>query len=188
MRRGKAKLFPLFSHGRIPSFAELLYTLFFRQLANQQCIILLGHDEAVQSLHHDFALLCGVNHAVARVVGEAAVVGLGVGVFVLVGQQVERTPCAHVAPAEIAAADIDVVGLLHDAVVDRNGAAYGEYLLNSLLFTHRSVGVVYRTEEGMVFGQVLRYGRYYVLDLPDEYARVPEKLTAFEEKASGILF
>lgn len=62
--------------------------------------------------------------AVARIVGVTTLRRLGVGVTVLARELVERTPRPHVAPTHVGVgAHVDVAGLLHDAVTDRNGMA-----------------------------------------------------------------
>ena len=82
----------------------------------------------------------------------------GVGVTVLARMLVDRAPRAHVAPAEIAAADIYVVGLLHDAVVDRNGAALREDDFDGGFLGVGAQRLHHAAEHGVVFGQVFPEG------------------------------
>lgn len=68
---------------------ELFYALFFRQLADEQSVVVLGHDVTVEPLDDHLLLLSGVNHAVVRleqvdVVADAAV---SVEVFPGLGEQ-----------------------------------------------------------------------------------------------------
>ena len=100
---------------------------------------------------------------------------------------VDRTPCPDVAPAELAAADVDVVGLLHDAVVDRDGAA-----LRIGDFQHVTLGVGadgahHAAEHRVVLGKVFleslddrAHGPHEDSRVPVEFARLQEHLRQFE--------
>ena len=158
-----------------------LDALFVAARAYHQHVVRIDHDIILQPLDDgDFA--CGNrDDRVARVVGIAAVVGFGIGVGILARELVDRAPRTHVAPAEVAAADIYVVGLLHDAVVDRYGAALREDLLDGGLLAVGAQILHDGREEGVVFGQMAAEGLDYAAHLPDEDAGVPEELAALYE-------
>ena len=103
-------------------------------------------------------------------VEQDAVRTVGIAVGILGKVFVKRTPCADVAPAEIAAAHIDVVRLLHDTVVYRNGTAFGVDACYSLLLPVGAVVSLDGGEELAGFGQHPVHGLQYRAGLPDEYS------------------
>ncbi len=62
---------------------EELDALFFRQLANEQDTVFFGYDVSVETLHHDFLFLCGVNNAVVGLEKTYVIANPGVSVYIV---------------------------------------------------------------------------------------------------------
>lgn len=160
---------------------ELLDVLLLGAGADHQHVVRIDDDVLLQAADDGDLARRQRDDRRARVVEVAPLGRHGVGVAVLARVLVDRAPGAHVAPAELPAAHIDVVGLLHDAVVDRDGAALREGGLHGLTFGIGPQSVHQPVEEGVVVGQVLLEGLDDRADLPDEDARVPEELARLEK-------
>ena len=162
---------------------ELLDVLFLAARTDQQHVLRIHHDVLLQAVDDGyFAFREGDDAAAGIFVRIASLLGFGVGVTVLAGVLVERAPGTHVAPAELSAAYIDVVRLLHHAVVDRDGAAFGEYPGDGFRFFRSAQYRLDVREEGVVLGQVGAHRFDDVADFPDEDAGVPEKFAALQER------
>ncbi len=94
---------------------------------------------------------------------------------------IKGVPGPQVAPSEIYGLDEDIVGLLHDGVVDGDGGGAGESLVDKTLLAGSGVsgvgGVEYVADFGAIFAEGVQDG----LRRPDEDAGVPEKLAAVEK-------
>ena len=149
--------------------------------ADHQHVVRVDDDVLLQSADHGDLVLWERNDRTACVVEVTALFGHGVGIAVLARMLVDRTPRPDVAPAELAAADVDVVGLLHDAVVDRDGAALRKGDLHDVALGVGSDGAHHAAEERVVLGEVFLEGLDDRAHLPHEDARIPVKLTGLQE-------
>ena len=177
-RRGQMCLSPLWN------FTSSMNFLMFCSSARGQISSTSSVSTTIYSLQaaDDGDLLRGKRDDRRTRVVEVAPLGRhGVGVAVLARVLVDRAPRADVAPAEFAAADVNVVGLFHDAVVDRDGAALREGDLHHVALGVGPQGAHHPAEEGVVLGEVLLERFDDRADLPDEDARVPEKLARLQE-------
>ena len=161
---------------------EFLDVLLLGAGADQQYVVGVDHDVLLQPADDGYLVLGQRDDRRARVAEVAPLLGGGVGIAVLARVLVERAPRPHVAPAELAAADIDVAGLLQNAVVDRDGAALREDHLHDVLLGVGAQGAHQAAEEGVVLGQVLLEGLDDASDLPDEDARIPEEFARPEKR------
>ena len=160
---------------------EFLDVLLFGAGADHQHVVRIDDDVLLQAADHGDLALGQRDDRRARVVEVAPLLGNGVGVTVLARVLVDGAPGPDVAPPELPAADVDVVGLLHDAVVDRDGAALREGDLHDVAFGFGAHGLHHAAEERMVLGEVLLEGLDDRTDLPDEDARIPEEFARLEE-------
>lgn len=149
--------------------------------ADHQHVVRVDDDVLLQSADHGDLVLWERNDRTACIVEVTALFGHGVGIAVLARMLVDRTPRPDVAPAELAAADVDVVGLLHDAVVDRDGAALRKGDLHDVALGVGSDGAHHAAEERVVLGEVFLEGLDDRAHLPHEDARIPVKLTGLQE-------
>lgn len=132
---------------------ELFDALLFGPGADHQHVVRVDHDVFFQPADDgDFAFGQRDDRR-ARVVEITSLLRNGVGITVLTRMLVDRTPRPQVAPAEMAAADVYIVRLLHDAVVDRDRAAFGEDHLHDVLFGVGAQGVHQTAEKQVMVGQ-----------------------------------
>lgn len=105
--------------GELGIVDHLLDSLLLGFGADEEDVVGVGDDIVLQTLHdHElFGTLDGEDVAVA-LVGEDVAVLSDVGIAVAGRVVIERAPCSEVVPAEADTLDVDILGLLHNGVVD----------------------------------------------------------------------
>ena len=85
----------------------------------------------------------------------------------------KRNPCTKVTPPEICREYENLLGTLHDCIINRDITAIGEFLIYQFLLLRgkivRNKRLEYRCYRRLVHAERVHYGR----DVPDEYTRVP---------------
>ena len=113
---------------------KILDTLFFRQLADEQGVVVLSDDIAVEPLNHHFLFLSGMYDAIVAFKQVDVLTDAHVAIEILLALFVERTPCAQIAPTEIGRTDENFLGLFHDGIVNGNVLTFWEQTVDLLLF------------------------------------------------------
>ena len=111
----------------------LLDILLLASWADKQHILGVDYDIVAQTVDDCHLVLWQRNNRGAGVVGVTSILGLDIGIFVFARELIQRAPGADIAPAKVATTNIYILGLLHNAIIDRDGTALREYLLDSLL-------------------------------------------------------
>ena len=100
--------------------------------------------------------------------------------------EVQGLPCAQVGPSERGLEHPGAAGLLHHSVVYRDGGAVLVYPRYEILLFRGVVVGVSVLEQGVHFGKPFLQSRADGRYVPDEYAGVPEKLSALDEDLCQI--
>ena len=156
-------------------------SLFFGFFANEQSAFLFGDDEVIDALYDGFFAGLEDDYIAVGFVEMRFGMEADVAVGVFVAELIEAAPCAEIGPTEGGRKDEDIVGFLHDTVVDGYIRAFGEDLFDEVFlfigpheqfsFTEAVGHLRQEVSEGLADG----------LEVPDEDAAVPEKISALEE-------
>ena len=177
----------IYGKGRNPLIVlELLDALLFRELADQQRIVVLSDDISVESLQDHLLLLGCVHNAVAALKGVDVLADESVAVHVALALQQQRAPCAEVAPAEVCREDEDLLGILHHGIVDGNVVAVGIHLINSLLLLWRAHDILYALKDIVDARRIDTQGIDDGLDAPHKDAGIPEEVMLTDIVLGGL--
>jgi len=129
--------------------------------------------------HNEFGIT--VDDGASGIVDYRLVADYHIAIGVLVGIFVQRTPRAEVAPREQCRYHIYFVMVFHDAVVDADIWTFGIDGVDELGLAVGIIDVHALRKERVDFRLKFLKRLCDSIDIPNENARVPEKLAAFEE-------
>ena len=104
-----------------------------------------------------------------------------ISILILARVLIHRTPCTNITPTEVTTMYIDIIRLLHNAVVDRYRTTLRKDLLDSLTLSRCAKQLLHRAKERSMVGQMLFKCLNNIAHLPNEDSRVPQKFAALQK-------
>ena len=163
-----------------------LYSLFFRQLADEQHSVTFRYDAVFKSLDDDTLLSYGMHDAVAALDGLDVRSDEGVAVRILLRNLAKAAPGAQVAPSEAGRKDEDVLSFLQDGIVDGYVGAVGKLTVYDGLLTLCTQVGKDALEDVCYGGFIDTEGVDDGRDVPDEEAGIPVEIVLHHILAGGL--
>ncbi len=153
---------------------ELLDSLLFAELANEQGVVFFGYDETVEPLYDNFFLLGRVYDTVVGVEKRNVLSDDPIAEDILLGVCQQGAPSAYIAPAEIGRADVDFFGFFHDGIVHGDAFALWVSAVDFLLFFWSAVNAQHALKDAVDRGLIDAEG-------VDDGVDVQMKMPAFQK-------
>ena len=155
---------------------ELTDQLLLVERTDEQLVVVLCDNETLQALNNDTTLLGGMDDAIARVVQIDVRPDTSIVEGIMRCDLMQRPPRAKIAPSEVGGQDIDLLGFLHDSVVDGDRRTKRELTIDGFLLLGGPINGHHVLEYSRNVRSIDTYGVDNSGNAEKEDAAVPEEV------------